>query len=338
MRSFAVKGFPYRHTLSSAIALLRQAAIALLLLSAWPAAGQGYPTKPARVIVAQAPGGASDLLIRTIAQKLTDALGQQFIVDNRPGAGGNIGAEIAAKAASDGYTLFMVSAPHAIAPSLYRKLSYDLVRDFAPVTLIGSEPLCAVISPSLPVKSVRDFVTFLKQKPGQVSYGSTGNGAVNHLATELFKSRAGVDMVHVPYKGSAFAIPDIISGRIQVLFANISPLQPHIRTGRVRPIAVTSAHRVPVLPDVPTIAESGYAGYEAVNWFGIVVPAHTPENIVHKLNAAIRESINLPEVRKYYENRGADPKTGTPEEMRAFLRSEIDKWADVVRASGARVD
>lgn len=338
MRSFAVKGFPYRRTLSSAIAPLRRAAIALLLLSAWPAAGQGYPAKPARVIVAQAPGGASDLLIRTIAQKLTDALGQQFIVDNRPGAGGNIGAEIAVKAAPDGYTLFMVSAPHAIAPSLYRKLSYDLVRDFAPVTLIGSEPLCAVISPSLPVKSVRDFVTFLKQKPGQVSYGSTGNGAVNHLATELFKSRAGVDMVHVPYKGSAFAIPDIISGRIQVLFANISPLQPHIRTGRVRPIAVTSAHRVPVLPDVPTIAESGYAGYEAVNWFGIVVPAHTPENIVRKLNAAIRESINLPEVRKYYENRGADPKTGTPEEMRAFLRSEIDKWAAVVRASGARID
>ncbi len=327
-----------RRNLSSTTAMLGWAAIALLLLPAWPAAGQDYPAKPVRVIVAQAPGGASDLLIRTIAQKLTDALGQQFIVDNRPGAGGNIGAEIAAKAAPDGYTVFMVSAPHAIAPSLYRKLSYNLMRDFAPVTLIGSEPLCAVINPSLPVKSVREFVTFLKQKPGQVSYGSTGNGAVNHLATELFKSRAGVDMVHVPYKGSAFAIPDVISGRIQVLFANISPLQPHIRSGRLRPLAVTSNNRVRVLAEVPTIAESGYPGYEAVNWFGIVVPAQTPAAVIRKLNAAIRESVNLPEVRKYYENRGADPRTGTPEEMRAFLRSEIDKWAAVVRASGARID
>jgi len=317
--------------------LLRRATIAFFLL-AMPATGQVYPAKPLRIIVAQVPGGASDLLIRAIAQKLTHSLGQQFIIDNRPGAGGNIGAEIAARAAPDGYTLFMISAPHVIAPSLYRKLSYDLARDFAPVTLIGSEPLCAVVHPSLPVKSVRDFVAFLKQRPGQVSYGSTGNGAVNHLATELFKSRAGVDMVHVPYKGSAFAIPDVISGRIQALFANVSPLQPHIRSGKLRPLAVTSSRRVRTLPDVPTIAESGYPGYEAVNWFGIVVPARTPEDTIRKLNAAIRESVNLPEVREYYENRGADSITSTPEEMSAFLQGEADKWAAVVRASGARID
>lgn len=317
---------------------MRRLLFALALCWAWPAAGQVYPAKPVRIIVAQAPGGASDLLIRLITQKLTESLGQQFIIDNRPGAGGNIGAEVAAKAAPDGYTLFMVSAPHAVAPSLYKKLGYDLARDFTPVTLLGSEPLCMVVHPSLPAKSVRELVAFLKQRPGQVSYGSTGNGAVNHLATELFKSRAGVDMVHVPYKGSAFAIPDVISGIVPVLFANVSPLQPHIRSGRLRPLAVTSSRRVRALPDVPTIAESGYAGYEAVNWFGIVAPARTPDEIVRKLNAAIRQSVAAPDVREFYENRGADQTTNTPEEMRAFLQSETAKWAAVVKASGARID
>jgi tripartite-type tricarboxylate transporter receptor subunit TctC len=232
----------------------------------------------------------------------------------------------------------MVSAPHAIAPSLYRKLGYDLGRDFAPVTMLGSEPLCMVVHPSLPPKTVRELVAFLKARPGQVSYGSTGNGAVNHLATELFKSRAGVDMVHVPYKGSAFAIPDVISGVVPVLFANVSPLQPHIKTGRLRPMAVTSAKRVRALPEVPTFAESGYPGYEAVNWFGIVAPAKTPDEIVRRLNAAIRQSVALPDVREFYENRGADQATSTPEEMRAFLQKETEKWAAVVKKSGARID
>jgi tripartite-type tricarboxylate transporter receptor subunit TctC len=317
---------------------MRRFAVALALICAGSAAAQTYPTKPVRVIVAQAPGGASDLLIRMIGQKLGDAMGQQIVVDNRPGAGGNIGAELAAKAPPDGHTLFMVSAPHAVAPSLYSRLGYDLVRDFAPVTLLGSEPLCAVVHPSLPVKSVRDFVSFLKQRPGEVSYGSTGNGAVNHLATELFKWRAGVNMVHVPYKGSAFAIPDAISGVVPVLFANVSPLQPHIKSGRLRAIAVTSAKRVQALPNVPTIAESGYPGYEAVNWFGVVAPARTPEEIVRKLNAAIRQTVAAPDVREFYENRGAVGSTSMPEEMRVFLQSEMTKWAAVVKASGARID
>jgi tripartite-type tricarboxylate transporter receptor subunit TctC len=312
--------------------------LALALMGASAVFAQAYPAKPVRIIVAQAPGGASDQLIRLVAQKLSDPLGQQFIIDNRPGAGGNIGAEAAAKSAPDGYTLFMVSAPHIIAPSVYRKLSYDLARDFAPITLIGSEPLCAVVHPSLPVKGVRDFVAFLKPRPGQVSYGSTGNGAVNHLATELFKSRAGVDMVHVPYKGSAFAIPDVMSGLVQVLFANVSPLQPHIQSGRLKPLAVTSTERVRALPAVPTIAESGYAGYEAVNWFGLVAPARTPDEIVRKLNGAIRQSIALPDVREFYENRGTLSMSGTPEEMRAFMQRESEKWARVVKDSGARID
>ena len=324
--------------LAAGTACTRRLGVAFALICAGSAAAQTYPTKAVRVIVAQAPGGASDLLIRMVGQKLTETLGQQIVVDNRPGAGGNIGAEIAAKAPADGYTLFMVSAPHAVAPSLYSKLGYDLMRDFAPVTLLGSEPLCAVVHPSLPVKSVRDFVSFLKQRPGEVSYGSTGNGAVNHLATELFKSRAGVKMVHVPYKGSAFAIPDAISGVVPVLFANVSPLQPHIKSGRLRAIAVTSARRVQTLPNVPTIAESGYPGYEAVNWFGVVAPARTPEDVVRKLNAAIRQTVGATEVREFYENRGAVTLTSTPEEMRAFLQNEMTKWAAVVKASGARID
>ena len=302
------------------------------------AQAQAYPVKPVRIIVAQAPGSVSDTLIRFLAQKLSEKLGQQFIIDNRPGAGGNIGAEVAAKATPNGYSLFMVSAPHAIAPSLYKHLTYDLASDFAPVTLLGSEPLGMVVHPSLPVKSIRDLVRFLKTRPGQVTYGSTGNGAVNHLATALFEMRAGVQMVHVPYKGVVYAIPDTIQGTISVLFANVSALQTHIKSGRLRPLGVTSSQRSHALPEVPTIAESGYPGYEAVNWFGVVVPARTPDDIIQKLNAALRQVVALPEVKRYYENRGSDPKTDSSEEMRAFLRLETEKWAKVVRASGAKID
>lgn len=309
-----------------------------LLATTVPALAQVYPAKPVRIIVAQAPGGASDQLIRALAQKLGDSLGQQFLIDNRPGAGGNIGAEIAAKATPDGYTLFMVSAPHAVAPSLYRKLGYDLAADFTPITLIASEALCATVHPSLPARSVREFVAFLKKRPGQVSYGSTGNGAVNHLATELFKSRAGVDMVHVPYKGSAYAIPDAISGLVPVLFANVTPLRPHIQSGRLRALAVTSKDRVRSLPEVPTISESGYPGYEAINWFGLVAPTRTPEDTVRKLNAGIRQAATLPDIRAQFDSSGANAMFGTPEEMRTFLQNEISKWADVVKTSGARID
>jgi tripartite-type tricarboxylate transporter receptor subunit TctC len=299
---------------------------------------QSYPVKPVRIIVAQAAGGASDIMIRLLAQKLSENTGQQFLVDNRPGAGGNIGADLAARAPADGYTLFMVSAPHAIASSLYRKLGYDLSRDFSPVTLVGSEALCLVVHPSLPAKSVQEFVSFLKRHPNQVSYSSTGNGAVNHLAMELFKSRAGVEIIHVPYKGSAFAIPDAINGSVPVLFAHISPLQPHISSKRLRAIAVTSSHRNRALQEVPTVAESGYGGYEAVNWFGIMVPNRTSEEIVRRLNAALKQAIELPDVRAQYELRGTDSMTSTPEEMRIFLQSEVKKWANAVQTSGARID
>ena len=299
---------------------------------------QVYPLKPVRVIVAQAPGNVSDLLIRFLGQKLSEILGQPLIVDNRPGAGTNIGAEVAARAPPDGYSLFVVSAPHAIAPSLYKTLAYDIVRDFAPVSLLGSEPLALVVHPSLPARSVRELVTFLKPRPGEASYGSSGNGTVNHLATALFEMRAGVKMVHVPYKGSVYAIPDAISGAIPVLIANVSVLEPHVKNGRLRALAVTSRLRVRTLPDVPAVAESGFPGYEAVNWFGIAAPARTPGDIVVKLNAAIVQAMALAEVRQFYENRGADQRTSTPEEMQLFLRAEITKWAAVVKSSGARID
>jgi tripartite-type tricarboxylate transporter receptor subunit TctC len=314
------------------------ALVALFCAVLTPAAGaQSYPVKPVRVIVPQAPGGASDLLVRLIGQRLGAALGQQFIVDNRPGAGGTIGAAIAAKAAPDGYTLLSISAPHTAAPSLYRRLPYDLARDFAPVGLLGSEPLCVVVHPALPA-SLADLVAYLKAHPGQVSYGSTGNGAVNHLATELFRQKAGVDVVHVPYKGSAFAIPDLIDGRIGLLFANVSPLLPHVRSGRVKAVAVTSRSRVAPLAEVPTVAESGYPGYEAVNWFGLVAPAGTPVGIVRALNAHVEDTLRQTDVRDTFEKRGAQTIAGSPDAMREFIAAEMRKWSEVVRISGARID
>jgi tripartite-type tricarboxylate transporter receptor subunit TctC len=302
------------------------------------AAEQNYPVKPVRLILAQAAGGASDILVRPIAQRLGEMLGQQFVIDNKPGAGANIGAEIAAKSPADGYTLFMVSGPHAVAPSLYPKLNYDLMRDFAPITMVGVEQLCLVVHPSLPVKTVREFAAFLKGHPGAVSYGSSGSGSVNHLAMEMFQSIAGVRLIHIPYKGSAFALPDAINGRVPVLFGNLSPLRPHILSGRLRPLGVTSARRSPALPDVPTIAESGFPTYIATNWYGIAAPAGVSEDIVRKLNTSFIEAVNSAAVREHYAHHGIDAMTTTPDEMKNFLRSEIEKWARVVKASGARVE
>ncbi len=312
--------------------------MAVAVLSASPVIAQTYPAKPVRLILAQAAGGASDILIRPIAMRLSETFGQQIIIDNRPGAGANIGAEIAAKAPADGYNLFMVSGPHAVAPALYPKLGYDLMRDFMPVTMIAVEQLCLVVHPSLPVKTIKELAAFLKGHKGEVSYGSSGSGSLNHLSMEMFQSIAGVRMIHRPYKGSAFALPDAINGRVPVLFGNLSPLKPHIMTGRLRPLGVTSARRSPILPEVPTIAESGFPTYISTNWYGIAAPAGVSEDIVRRLNGAIIDAVNSAPVREHYTNHGIDLMTTTPEEMRAFLRSEIEKWAKVVKASGARVE
>jgi tripartite-type tricarboxylate transporter receptor subunit TctC len=324
-----------RRVLQNGFILLRWV---LLFVAATQAAAESYPSKPVRVIVAQIAGGASDLLVRPLAQKLTDLLGQQFVIDNRPGAGANIGAELASKATPDGYTLLMVSAPHAVAPSLYKKLGYSLMRDFTPISLMASQPLCMVVHPSVPVKSIAELVAYAKQRPNKLSYASTGYGAINHLAAELFKSKAGITMLHVPYKGSSAALPDVLNGTVPVYFANIGPLKGHIDQGRLRPLGVTSAQRVRIMPQVPTIAESGYPGYEAINWFGMVAPTGTPAAVVRRLNEAMRQAVASPELTRYYESRAAQPITDSPAEMRVFLASEIKKWAEVVKRAGAHVD
>lgn len=301
-------------------------------------AAQAYPSRPIRFIVGFPPGGGSDILTRLFAQKLSESLVQQVVVDNRPGAGGNIGAEIAAKSTPDGYTIFMASAPHSIAPSLYKKLAYDLRKDFFPISLVARQQLCLVVHPSLPPRSVKEFVAFLKSRPGQVAYASAGNGGSNHLAAELFKTMAGVEMIHVPYKGTGPSIADVLSGQVPVTFGNLLPIMPHIKSGKLRPLAVTALQRSPALPDVPTLAESGYPKYEAVNWFGILAPAGTPQEIIRRLNLEIVKTVNLQDVKDRYASLGAEPLSSTPQKATSFIENEIEKWAKVVKVSGARID
>lgn len=301
-------------------------------------AAQAYPSRPIRFIVGFPPGGGSDILTRLFAQKLSESLAQQVVVDNRPGAGGNIGAEIAAKSAPDGYTIFMASGPHSIAPSLYKKLAYDLRKDFFPISLVARQQLCLVVHPSLPIGSVKEFVAFLKSRPGQVAYASAGNGGSNHLAAELFKTMAGVEMIHVPYKGTGPSIADVLSGQVPVTFGNLLPIMPHIKSGKLRPLAVTAIQRSPALPNVPTLAESGYPKYEAVNWFGILAPAGTPQEIIRRLNLEIVKTLNLQDVKDRYASLGAEPLSSTPQAARSFIENEIEKWAKVVKVSGARID
>lgn len=302
------------------------------------AAQSGYPSKPIRFVLGQSPGGGTDILTRIFAQKLSESLGEQVVVDNRPGAGGNIGAEFAARSAPDGYTIFMASAPHAIAPSLYKKVNYDLTKDFVPLSLVALQQLCLVVHPSLPPKTVKEFVAFLKMHPGQVSYASAGNGGANHLAAELFKNMAGVDMIHIPYKGTGPSTADVLGGQVPVTFGNLLPILPLIQAGKLRPLAVTALTRSPTLPQVPTLAESGYPRYEAVNWFGILAPAGTPPEIVARLNAEIIKIINLQDVKARYASLGAESLTSTPQQASEFIKREIEKWARIVKISGARVD
>ncbi len=297
-----------------------------------------YPAKPVKIIIANAAGGASDVLLRLMTPRLSEHLGQPIVIENRPGAGANIGAEIAARSPPDGYTIFLVSAPHAIAPRLYKKLSYDLQKDFAPVAMAAEEQFCLVVHPSLPATNVKTFVAFVKSHASQVAYGSTGNGAANHLAMESLQMTAGVKLNHVPYRGSGAALTDAINGRVPVLFVNLSPVIGHVQAGKMRALAVTSRKRSPLLQQVPTIAESGYPNYDLVNWFGYLAPAATSDDIIRKLGSALTRVAESAEFKNRIAHHGAEPRTATPEEMRAFLVSEIAKWGKIVRATGARVE
>ncbi len=314
--------------------------IAMLLAgAALGAQAENYPSKPIRMIVPFSVGGTTDILARIIGQELTKAWGQQVIIDNRPGAGGNIGADLVAKSAPDGYTLVMGTVgTHAINASLYKKMPYDTVKDFAPITLVAAVPNVLVVHPAVPAKSVKELIEYAKANPGKLSFASSGNGTSVHLSGELFKAMAGVSMTHIPYKGSAPAIIDLMGGQVQLMFDNMPTALPHVKAGRLRALAVTSAKRSPAMPDLPTIAEAGVAGYEASSWFGVLAPAGTPSAIVTKLNGEIVRILGLPEIKERLLSQGAEPVGNSPEQFAAHITAEMAKWGNVVKASGAQVD
>ncbi len=312
----------------------------LVLLALAGAVGTGrYPTKPIRLVVPFPPGGATDILARNVAQKLTEAWGQQVIVDNRPGAGGNIGSELVAKSAPDGYTLVMGTVgTHAINASLYAKMPYDHVKDFVPVILVAGVPNVLVVNPSVPVNSVAELIAYAKANPGKLNFASSGNGTSIHLSGELFKVMAGVQITHIPYKGSAPALQDLLGGQVQLMFDNLPPSLPLIKAGKLRALAVTSATRAAALPDVPTMAEAGLPGFEASSWFGVLAPAGTPPAIVAKLNAEIGKWLASPDAKEKLLAQGANAAGGTPEDFAKHIQAETAKWAKVVKESGAKVD
>ncbi len=306
-------------------------AMAAMASAAWC---QSYPVKPVRMIAASSPGSAVDIVARIVAQKLGEQLGQQVIVDNRAGAGGNLGAELAAKAPPDGYTLFMGTPAHAINTGLYRKLNYDLIRDFAPVTQVTSGQYVVIVHPSLPVKSIKELIALARAKPGQLNYASAGSGNATHLAGELFASIARVKLVHVPYKGSGPALSDVVGGQVQLMFCNLTAAIPQVKTGRIRALAVTGQKRAAAAPELPTVIEAGVPGYSVISWFGVLVPAATPRDLVMKLNADLARTMSSPDVRDRLAADGAEPTTGTPEQFGTFLRAEITQWTKVVKDAG----
>jgi len=312
-------------------------AVAMLAM-AGPSHGQAYPVKPIRFVIPFSPGGAADVPARMIGQELTKALGQQVIADNRPGAGGGIGAEAVAKAPPDGHTLLMISNTHTISVSLYKKLNYDILKDLAPVMQIAAAPNVLVVHPSIPARNVKQLIALAKSRPGAIDYASSGNGSAQHLFAALFASMAGIKMNHVPYKGSAQATTDLIAGHIQVSVPGINNVLQHVEAGRLRALGVTSLHRSAEMPEVPTIAESGVPGYEAVLWLGIVVPAGTPREIVARLNREITQVLNQPEVQKGFARIGTDVVATDPVKFSGLIRSEVEKWAKVVKETGVQAN
>jgi len=310
----------------------------LIAISGAPTATAAeYPTKPIRLIVGFAPGGGTDTTARAMSQKLTDALGQQVIVDNRPGAAGNIAAELVSKATPDGYTLLMGTiAALSINPSLYNKLPFDPIKDFAPITQAVDSTNVLSLHPSVPAGSVKELIALAKTKP--LNFGSSGVGGTGHLAGELFNTMAGVKMTHVPYKGGGPAMIDLVGGQVQLVFATAASAVPQIKGGRIKGIAVTTAKRSALMPNLPTISEAGLPGFDANNWYGVLAPAKTPRPIINRLNAEITKVLNMPDVKNFLFNQGLDPAPGTPEKFGAYIKSETAKWAKVVKASGAKAN
>lgn len=320
--------------------LLRALVLIVTIVAALDAAAQaGYPAKPVRIIVGFPPGQATDIIARIVADKLSARLGQSFFVDNKPGAAGIIGTEIAMKAPADGYTLQMSSSgPLAVNPGLYAKLPYDPVRDFQPISLSATVPLFLVVHPSVSATNVKELVALAKSQPGKLNYASGGSGVTNHLVMEMFKHAAGLDMAHVPYKGGPPAVTDLIAGQVSLMFETGPGILPHVRSGKLRALGVGSVRRSAATPDLPTVAEQGFPGFDGVAWIGLVAPAGVPRPIVDRLAAETAAIIALPDVRERMLALGAEPGSGTPDDFAAYMKSEILKWGKVIKESGARVE
>ncbi|MGA7487727.1 MAG: tripartite tricarboxylate transporter substrate binding protein [Xanthobacteraceae bacterium] len=320
-------------------ALCALAGLALLAWALPAAAATDYPTRPVALVVAFPPGGASDVLARLLGRKLEQMLGQPVVIDNRPGAGGNVAAEGVAHAAPDGYTLLAGNnAILATNAALYKKINFDPAADFAPVGLIGSQANILVVNPAVPARTMAELIALAKANPGKLNFASSGHGLAAHLAGELFKAEAGIDIVHVPYKGAAPALQDVIAGHVQMMFATASSVVPHIRDGKVRALAVATLKRTAVLPDIPTIDELGLKNFDATTWHGLVVPARTPGEIVVTLNRALAAALADPGVKKSLGDLGVDIIGGTPDDFAAYIKSEIPKWTAIIKASGAKLD
>lgn len=299
-------------------------------------ASSDYPNRPVKLIVPFTPGGSTDIVARHIADKLRESLGQPFVIENKPGAGGTIGIDLVAKSPPDGYTIGFVPGAHAINASLYKSLPYDTLRDFAPVIHVANVATMVVVHPSVPAKNIEDLIRMAKDKPGSVTFASAGAGTVTHMTGELFKIKSHVNLMHVPYKGSSHALRDLLGGQVQVMFANFPGTLQHVQAGKLRALAVNGAKRSPLLPDVPTVAESGVPGYEANTWFGVLAPAGTPKAIVARLNQEIAKAVRSPDIQAFLSAEGGEATAGSPEEFATFLRADVQRWAEVVKAAGAQ--
>jgi tripartite-type tricarboxylate transporter receptor subunit TctC len=326
-----MKYLPMKFTIAFICGLLS------LVLTA-PANAQSYPNKPVRVVVPYPPGGPTDIVARVLFQQVSEATGQQFLVDNRAGAGGNIGAEIVSKSPADGYTLLIGTTAHAINMSLFKNLSYDVQKDFAPVSLLTQGPLVLVAHPQFPANSIKEVIELAKSKSGGLNFASSGNGQSTHLSAELFNTMAGIKMSHVPYKGSAPALTDVMSGQVDVMFDTTLSAMPFVKAGKLKALGLTSPVRSPAAPDVPTIAESGLPGYEVFAWNGVFVPAGTPKAIIQQLNDQIRKAMLLPQVKDKFSAQGFAASWNSPENFGVFVKNEVDKWSRTVKASGATLD
>ena len=311
--------------------------LAAAVLAPLIAFGQTYPSKPVRVVVPFAPGGGSDFTGRLIAQKLSERMGTQFIVENKPGAGGNLGASEVVKAAPDGYTLLIISASYTVNPSVY-KLAFDPVNDITPIIQISGGPYVIAVHPSVPAKTLAELVELAKKQPDKLAYGSSGSGSIMHVASEYFLDSAKIKVLHVPYKGTGPALQDTIGGQVQLVFGAIPATLPHVKSGRLRALAVTTAKRVAAAPDLPTVAESGYAGYEVTNWHGMVGPKGLPKDVLERLNREINEIIKSEDMKKHMETEGLEPAGGSPARFGEILKSEAERWAKVVKQAGIKVE